>query len=169
MAEATNGGAAPGTDNPRQFTINAQYVKDLSFENPRAPHSLLQPPQGVAPDLQVGVDVKAQTLAADVYEVAMTLRVEARMQNEVMFVVELVYAAVASLINTAQEDVPIALMVETPRIIFPYVRNIVSEVTRDGGYTPLMLTPIDFADIYRRRVAEQQQQQQQAGGGTTPV
>ena len=168
MAEATNSGTAPGTDNPRQFTINAQYVKDLSFENPRAPHSLLQPPQGVAPDLQVGVDVKAQALAADVYEVAMTLRVEARMQNEVMFVVELVYGAVASLVNTPQEDVPIALMVETPRIIFPYVRNIVSEVTRDGGYTPLMLTPIDFADIYRRRVAEQQQQQQQAGG-TTPV
>ena len=166
MAEATNGGAAPGTDNLRQFAINAQYVKDLSFENPRAPHSLLQPPQGVAPDLQVGVDVKAQALAADVYEVAMTLKVEARMQNEVMFVVELVYGAVASLMNTPQEDVPIALMVETPRIIFPYVRNIVSEVTRDGGYTPLMLSPIDFADIYRRRLAEQQQQQQ-AGGTAT--
>jgi preprotein translocase subunit SecB len=167
MAEATNGGAAPGTDNRRQLAINAQYVKDLSFENPRAPHSLLQPPQGVAPELQVGVDVKAQGLAPDVYEVAMTLKVETRMQNEVMFVVELVYGAVVSLINTPQEDVPIALMVETPRIIFPYVRNIMSEVTRDGGYTPLMLSPIDFAEIYRRRIAEQQQQQQQAGGSAT--
>ena len=167
MAEATNGGAAPGTDSPRQLAINAQYVKDLSFENPRAPHSLLQPPQGVAPDLQIGVDVKAQGLAADVYEVAMTLKVEARMQNEVMFVVELVYGAVVSLINATPEDVPIALMVETPRLLFPYARNIVSEVTRDGGYTPLMMSPIDFAEIYRRRIAEQQQQQQQPGGSAT--
>lgn len=159
MAETTNGGAAPGTDNRRQLAINAQYVKDLSFENPRAPHSLLQPPQGVAPDLQVGVDVKAQGLAADVYEVVMTLKVETRMQNEVMFVAELAYGTVVSLINTPQEEVPVALMVETPRIIFPYVRSIISDVTRDGGYTPLMLSPIDFAEIYRRRIAEQQQQQ----------
>jgi preprotein translocase subunit SecB len=96
----------------------------------------------------------------------MTLKIETRMQNEVMFVVELSYGAVVSLINTPQEDVSVALMVETPRIIFPYVRNIVSEVTRDGGYTPLLMSPIDFADIYRRRVAEQQQQQQ-AGGAAT--
>jgi len=164
MAETTNSGAAPGTDSQRQLAINAQYVKDLSFENPRAPHSLLQPPQGVAPDLQVGVDVKAQGLAANVYEVVMTLKVETKMQNEVMFVAELAYGAVVSLINTPPEDVPIALMVETPRIIFPYVRNIISEVTRDGGYTPLMMSPIDFADIYRRRLAEQQQQ---AGGSVT--
>lgn len=166
MAEATNGGAAPGTDSARQLAINAQYVKDLSFENPRAPHSLLQPPQGAAPELQVGVDVKAQGLATDVYEVVMTLKIETKMQNEVMFVVELSYGAVVSLINTPQEDVSVALMVETPRIIFPYVRNIVSEVTRDGGYTPLLMSPIDFADIYRRRLAEQQQQQQTGGSAT---
>jgi preprotein translocase subunit SecB len=163
MAEATNGGAVPGADSQRQLAINAQYVKDLSFENPRAPHSLLQPPQGAAPELQVGVDVKAQGLATDVYEVVMTLKIETRMQNEVMFVVELSYGAVVSLINTPQEDVSVALMVETPRIIFPYVRNIVSEVTRDGGYTPLLMSPIDFADIYRRRLAEQQQ----TGGSAT--
>lgn len=165
MAETTNGGAVPGTDNRRQLAINAQYVKDLSFENPRAPHSLLQPPQGVAPDLQVGVDVKAQGLAADVYEVVMTLKVETKLQNEVVFVAELSYGAVVSLINTTQEDVPVALMVEVPRLLFPYVRNIISEVTRDGGYTPLLLSPIDFVEIYRRRVAEQQQQQ--AGGTAT--
>jgi preprotein translocase subunit SecB len=82
----------------------------------------------------------------------------------VVFVAELSYGAVVSLINTTQEDIPIALMVETPRLMFPYVRNIISEVTRDGGYTPLLLSPIDFVEIYRRRVAEQQQQ---AGGPVT--
>jgi preprotein translocase subunit SecB len=159
MAETTNGGAAPGAEGRRQIAINAQYVKDLSFENPRAPHSLLQPPAGVAPDLQVGVDVKAQGLAADVYEVVMTLKVATKVSGEVVFVAELAYGAVVSLINVSQEEIAIALMVETPRLMFPYVRNVISEVTRDGGYTPLLLSPIDFADIYRRRVAEQQQQQ----------
>src|ERR1700748_3660610 len=100
MAETTNGEAAPGTDNRRQLAINAQYVKDLSFENPRAPHSLLQPPQGVAPALHVAVELKAQDLAADVYEVVMTLKVETKLQNEVVFVAELAYGAVVSLINT---------------------------------------------------------------------
>ena len=167
MAETTNGGDAPSADGRRQLAINAQYVKDLSFENPRAPHSLLQPPSGAAPDLQVGVDVKAHPLAPDVYEVVMTLKVETRLQNEVVFVAELAYGAVVTLMNTTPEDVPIALMVETPRLIFPYVRAIFSDVTRDGGYSPLMLGPIDFADIYRRRLAEQQQQQ--AGGGSVTV
>jgi preprotein translocase subunit SecB len=164
MAETTNGGAAPGAEGRRQIAINAQYVKDLSFENPRAPHSLLQPPAGVAPDLQVGVDVKAQGLAADVYEVVMTLKVETKVSGEVVFVAELAYGAVVSLINVSQEEIAIALMVETPRLMFPYVRNVISEVTRDGGYTPLLLSPIDFADIYRRRA---EQQQQQATGPVT--
>ncbi|HVA12939.1 MAG TPA: protein-export chaperone SecB [Stellaceae bacterium] len=157
MAEATNGEAAPANDGRRQLAINAQYVKDLSFENPRAPHSLLQPPTGVAPDLQVGVDVKAQSLGPDVFEVIMTLKAETKLAGEIVFVAELAYGAVVSLINTPQEDIPPALMVETPRLLFPFVRNIISEVTRDGGYTPLLLSPIDFADIYRRRLAEQQQ------------
>lgn len=158
MAETTNGGAASGGETQRQLAINAQYVKDLSFENPRAPHSLLQPPAGTAPDLQVGVDVKAQGLTTDVYEVVMTLKVETKMASEILFVAELSYGAVVTLINTPQEDVAAALMVETPRLIFPYVRNIISEVTRDGGYTPLLLSPIDFGEVFRRRLAEQQQQ-----------
>ena len=153
MTETTNGGAAPGTDGRRQLAINAQYVKDLSFENPRAPHALLQPPAGVAPDLQVGVDVKAQGLAADVYEVVMTLKVETKVAGEVVFVAELAYGAVVSLINTVPEDVPVALMVETPRLMFPFARNIVADATRDGGFPPLMINPIDFSDLLRRNAA----------------
>ena len=165
MADVTNGGTAPGNETRRQIAINAQYVKDLSFENPRAPHSLLQPPEGLAPELQVGVDVKAQGLAPDVYEVILTLKAETKLSGEVVFVAELSYGAVVTLINTSPEDVPPALMVETPRLVFPYVRNIISDVTRDGGYTPLLLSPIDFAEIYRRRLAEQAQ----PPAGTLPV
>jgi preprotein translocase subunit SecB len=151
MAEPNNGGAAPSSDTRRQLVINAQYVKDLSFENPRAPQSLLQ--QTAQPDVQINVDVKAGTLAPDIYEVIMTLRADAKQGGEAMFVVELVYGAVVTLANTPPDDVPQALMVESPRQMFPFARSILAEVTRDGGFTPLLLNPIDFQEIYARRAA----------------
>ena len=151
MAEPNNGGTAPPADTRRQLVINAQYVKDLSFENPRAPQSLLQ--QAAAPDVQINVDVKAGTLAPDIYEVIITLRADAKQGADSMFVVELVYGAVVTLANTAADDVPQALMVETPRQLFPFARAILAEVTRDGGFTPLLLNPIDFNEIYQRRSA----------------
>jgi preprotein translocase subunit SecB len=151
MAEPTNGGTTTSGDTRRQVIINAQYVKDLSFENPRAPQSLLQ--QGAQPDVQINVDVKAGTLAPDIYEVIMTLRADAKQGADSMFVVELVYGAVVTLANTPQEDAATALMVETPRQMFPFARSILAEVTRDGGFTPLLLNPIDFQEIYARRSA----------------
>lgn len=156
MAEPSNGGIAPASDTRRQVVINAQYVKDLSFENPRAPQSLLQQ-QSAPPEVQINVDVKAGTLAPEIYEVIMTLRADAKQTGESVFVVELVYGAVVTLANTPQEDVAPALMVETPRQLFPFARAILAEVTRDGGFTPLLLNPIDFAEIYTRRLAAAQQ------------
>lgn len=154
MAEPSNGGAAPSSDGRRQLFISAQYVKDLSFENPRAPTSL-RPPEGSAPpEVQINVDVKAGTLAPDIYEVILTLRADAKQGADSVFVVELVYGAVVTLANTPAAEVPPALMVETPRQLFPFARAILADVTRDGGYTPLLLNPIDFAEIYNRRVAE---------------
>lgn len=163
MAEANNGGAAPGDAAPRQISINAQYVKDLSFENPRAPQSLMPQAANAAPELHINVDMKAQGLAPDVYEVVLTLKVDTVVSGDTVFVAELAYGAVVTLANTPQPDVPEALMVEVPRQLFPFVRNIIAEVTRDGGYTPLLIAPIDFADIYRRRLQEQQP------AGATPV
>lgn len=150
MADTNNGGAAPQNEGRRQVIVSAQYVKDLSFENPRAPHSLLQQ-QGPPPEVQINVDVKAGTLAPDVYEVVMTLRADAKQAADSVFVVELVYGAVVTLANTPPEDVSVALMVETPRLMFPFARGILAEVTRDGGFTPLLLNPIDFSEIYRSR------------------
>ncbi len=156
MAEPSNGGAAAPNDGRRQLVINAQYVKDLSFENPRAPQSLLQ--QNAPPDVQINVDVKAGTLAPDIYEVILTLRADAKQGADNMFVVELIYGAVVTLANTSPDDVPQALMVETPRQMFPFARSILAEVTRDGGFTPLLLNPIDFQEIYARRAAAGQAQ-----------
>jgi preprotein translocase subunit SecB len=152
MAEPSNGGAAPLGEARRQVIISAQYVKDLSFENPRAPQSLMQQ-VSAPPEVQINVDVKAGTFAPDIYEVILTLRADAKQGTDSVFVVELVYGAVVTLANTKPEDVPQALMVETPRQLFPFARAILAEVTRDGGFTPLLLNPIDFAEIYARRAA----------------
>ena len=152
MAEPSNGGAAPQGETRRQVIISAQYVKDLSFENPRAPQSLMQQ-QTNPPEVQINVDVKAGTFAPDIYEVIMTLRADAKQGTDSVFVAELVYGAVVTLANTPAEEVPQALMVEAPRQLFPFARAILADVTRDGGFTPLLLNPIDFGEIYNRRLA----------------
>ncbi len=152
MAETSNGGTA-AVDARRQVAINAQYIKDLSFENPHAPQSLLAQ-QGAPPEVQINVNVKAQGIAQDIYEVVMTLRADAKKGAEALFVVELVYGAVVTLANTPPEDVGPALMVETPRQLFPFVRALLAQVTREGGFAPLMLSPMDFNEIYRSRMAQ---------------
>lgn len=155
MTDQSDGAASPAADGQRQLVINVQYVKDLSFENPRAPHILLQQ-QGKTPEINLGVDVKAQGLAPNIFEVVLAVRVDSKLAAESVFVVELVYGAVVTLANVAQEDVPLALLVETPRLLFPFARAIVSEVTRDGGFPPFLLNPVDFAELYRRQTAAAQ-------------
>ena len=151
----TNGqnGAAAAATAP-SLTINAQYLRDLSFENPRAPESLLQ--QGGVPEVKIDVDVKARQLNQEVYESVVSLKVEAQQNNQVSFVVEVDYGAVVTIKNAAQELVAALLLIEAPRIVFPFVRAVVADATRDGGFPPLMINPIDFAEVQRRKSAAQQ-------------
>ena len=123
----------------QQLIVNAQYIKDLSFENPRAPQSLMQ--QTTQPSVDINVDVKAQNLAPDVFEVILTINATARAQDDPVF------------------------LVETPRIVFPFARAIIANATRDGGFPPLMINPIDFAELLRR----QQIDTQAAGASNTVV
>lgn len=162
MAAADIPSAAPAGDGlaqgPREVVINAQYIKDLSFENPRAPQSLMQPQQ--QPEVQVGVDVKAQNIAPGFFEVQLTIHAEAKANNERVFLVELVYGAVASAGNIAEPDMARALLVDAPRLMFPFARAIIATATRDGEFLPLMLQTIDFAQIL-----QQQAQRAAAPGG----
>jgi preprotein translocase subunit SecB len=164
MADLENGAGAPTGDAAaeRQLIINAQYVKDLSFENPRAPHSLLQ--QQTQPEVQLGVDVKAQNLAPDVFEVLLMVTAEAKAAGETIFMVELTYGAVVTLQNVPAELTGAMLLVEAPRLLFPFARAIVAQATREGGYPPLLIHPIDFAELARR-----QQEAQSAAGDATSV
>jgi preprotein translocase subunit SecB len=167
--EATGNG--PSAPQPRtadasqqQLIINAQYIKDLSFENPRAPHSLSQ--QAGQPSVDINVDVKAQSLGPENYEVVLTIKAGAKVQDAPLFIVELVYGAVITVRNVPQEMLTSAVLVETPRLIFPFARNIVAETTRDGGFPPLMINPIDFAELLRQNTPAEPGGGQQIGGAT---
>ena len=143
----------PSAATPQQLLINAQYIKDLSFENPRAPQSLMQ--QAGSPSVDINVDVKAQNVGPENYEVVLTINVSAKAQDETLFLVELAYAAIVTVRNVPQEMLGAIVLVEVPRLMFPFARNIIAETTRDGGFPPLMINPIDFAELARRNAAEQ--------------
>ena len=150
-ATAPQPGAPGATQQQQQLIINAQYIKDLSFENPRAPNSLRQ--QTTPPAVEINVDVKAQGLAPENYEVVLTIKASAKAAEETLFIIELVYGAVVTVRNIAPEFVSPVMLVETPRLMFPFARNIIAETTRDGGFPPLMINPIDFGELLRRNAA----------------
>jgi preprotein translocase subunit SecB len=159
MAEETRGNGQsdlpPVTAGaPQQLIVNAQYIKDLSFENPRAPQSLIQ--QSTQPSVDINVDVKAQNLGPDVFEVILTINATAKAQDQPVFLVELAYGTVVTVKNTPAEMLAPLILVETPRIVFPFARAIIANATRDGGFPPLMINPVDFAELLRRQQADAQ-------------
>jgi len=159
MADELGGNGQSGppsaaTEQPQQMIINAQYVKDLSFENPRAPQSLIQ--QTAAPEVDINVDVKARNLNPDVFEVVLTINASARALGEPIFLVELAYGTVVTLINTPVSMISSLILIEIPRLVFPFARSVIANATRDGGFPPLMINPIDFADLLRRQQADAQ-------------
>jgi preprotein translocase subunit SecB len=155
--ETTSNGADSGSmtspAGPQQLILNAQYIKDLSFENPRAPQSLIQ--QTAQPDVEINVDVKANNLGPEVFEVVLTINATARAQGETVFLIELAYGSVVTIKNATAELLPMLVLVETPRIVFPFARAVIANATRDGGFPPLMINPIDFAELLRRQQAAQ--------------
>lgn len=155
MSETSNPGAEG--DTVPQLNALAQYTKDLSFENPNAPRSLSNQ-NNEAPNIQIQVNVNAQPIQGDDYEVELKLEGTAGSKPNLMFSFELNYAGVFRLRNIPQEHMGGVLMVECPRILFPFARQIVANAVRDGGFPPLYMDPIDFMALYNQRVSELQQQ-----------
>jgi preprotein translocase subunit SecB len=135
-----------------QLIVNAQYVKDLSFENPRAPQSLM--PQPSPPEIKLDVRVDAKNLAPEAFEVALSVSARATRGEEPVFLVELTYAGVVTLQNVPREHAQYFVLVETPRLLFPFARAILADATRDGGFPPLFIQPIDFAELLRRQQSQ---------------
>jgi len=134
------------------FRVLAQYVRDLSFENPRAPDSLRLEGR---PDVEMGVEMNARGRTDGLYEVDMRLSVKASAGDGPLFQVELVYGGLFQLGGFADSDVEPMLLVECPRYLFPFARQIIAACTSDGGfYPPFLLEPIDFATVYAARKAQ---------------
>jgi preprotein translocase subunit SecB len=146
---ATQGnGAAPS------LNVMAQYIKDLSFENPLAPNSLR--PREKAPDISININVNANPLSETDFEVELTIEANAGEGDDAMFKVELIYCGVFRLENLPEEAKAPAILIECPRMLFPFARQIVADATRNGGFPPLLIDPIDFAALYQQRAAEEQ-------------
>lgn len=143
-----------------QISIVSQYVRDLSFENVAA-QTQAQPQS--KPEIKVSVNLDAQPRGEDRYEVALKLNATSKAEEHTMFVAELDYAGVFVVKNVPQEQLHPFLLIECPRQLFPFARRIMADVTRDGGFPPLMLDMIDFVSIYRQEVARRQAEQGQAG------
>src|SRR5215470_3736268 len=158
----TNGGGdtAPATAEMPSLSIIAQYIKDFSFENPNAPQSLMQQQQ--QPQIAIQINVNPRQLSNTDYEVELKLEGKAELSDNVLFAFDLNYAGVFRLMNIPQENLGPLLMIECPRLLFPFAREIISNAISNGGFPPLMLHPIDFVGLYQRRLAEMQTAQQPA-------
>ena len=150
---ATNGNPAPQPETQQmpQFGVLVQYVKDFSFENPNAPRSMGPSSQPPAININVGVD--AAPLSQTDFEVTIRLDGKAETQGMVLFGFELQYCGVFRIVNVPAESLQPAIMIECPRLLFPFAREIVATATRNGGFPPLLLEPIDFSALYRQRLA----------------
>ena len=151
---ANGNGTPPEAAPPPQLNVLAQYTKDLSFENPNAPKSLGQQQQ--QPSINIQINVGANNIAENEFEVVLSIEGKAESQGTVMFNFELAYAGVFRIANVPQENLHPLVMIECPRLLFPFAREIVATTVRNGGFPPLLLDPVDFVALYRQRMAELQ-------------
>lgn len=149
---------------PAQFRVLTQYIKDLSFENPHAPGSLVQKPG--KPEIGVSVDINSRRIGSTQYETELRLGVEAKFEGKVQFIVDLLYAGLFHIENIPEQNLEPLLLIESPRLLFPFARRIVSDVSRDGGFPPLLIEPIDFTQVYRQQL--QRRAMAEGNSGETP-
>lgn len=144
---------APENQAP-SINILTQYIKDLSFENPGAPKSLQS--RDKSPNIAITVNVNANPLSDTDFDVLLTLNASAKEGEKVVFHSELVYGGVFRVTGFPQEHMLPVLFIECPRLLFPFARQIIADATRNGGFPPLMIDPIDFAQMFTQRMAEEQ-------------
>ena len=165
--DSANQGNGSGQDpTEAQVATLAQYIKDLSVENPNSPQVFQWQAQ---PSLDVQFNLNAEKVADDVHEVSIKIEVSARSDNGVHFVVDLTYAGLFGLQNLPEEALGPVLLVEAPRMLFPFARQIVSEAVSNTGFPPLLLDPIDFGAAYVSQLQAAQQQLGEGGGEAAPA
>ncbi|HEX7873495.1 MAG TPA: protein-export chaperone SecB [Sphingobium sp.] len=139
-----------GTDDQPQIGLIAQYVKDLSFENPNAPAVYSWNSQ---PQIDIQFNISTQQPGDDVHEVALKITAKAVAEQGTTFAVELVYAGLFGVQNISADQLQPFLLAEAPRLLFPFARRVLADTTQDGGFPPLLLDPIDFGALYLQQQA----------------
>ena len=158
MTSPGNGGPVTSPDSRQgqaQLSVLGQYIKDFSFENPNAPRSLA--PNQTQPAINIQINVSVQQLAETDYEVSLKLEGKAESSGNVLFVFDLTFAGVFRVQNMPKESLQPLIMIECPRLLFPFAREIVATAVRNGGFPPLLLDPVDFVALYQQRAAQVQQ------------
>jgi preprotein translocase subunit SecB len=153
----SNGGTAQAPDAQQaqaQLSVLGQYIKDFSFENPNAPRSLA--PSQTQPAINIQINVGVQQLAETDYEISLNLEGKAESTGTVLFAFDLTFAGVFRVQNVPAETLQPLIMIECPRLLFPFAREIVANAVRNGGFPPLLLDPVDFVGLYQQRMAQQQ-------------
>ena len=162
--DSTNGGNGsfePGSE--PQVSVLAQYIKDLSVENPSSPQVFQWQ---VQPSIDVQFNINVEKVADDVHEVVLKVEVTARSENGVHFVIDLSYAGLFGIRNVPEEALPPFLLIEAPRLIFPFVRQVIADAVSNTGFPPLLLDPIDFTSAYMAQMQAAQQQVESGGEGS---
>lgn len=152
MADGQGNGNGAETGPVPAINVMVQYTKDFSFENPNAPRSL--GPQERPPNISIQVNVNARQVAENDFEVSLLLEGTAGEGQGLLFKFELDYAGLFRLHNFAPQDRHPVVMIECPRLLFPFARQIIAEAVRGGGFPPLYIDPVDFAALYRKRMSE---------------
>ncbi len=140
--------------------VHAQYVKDISFENPSAPFSLKPGQENPKMDVNINLDVRnlEDPQVKSLYEVALRMSVRATRADQTIYIAEVVYGVAVSLPNVAEEHHHPLLLIEIPKLAFPFARKVVADLIQDGGYPALLLGPVDFASMYMARFGQKQQE-----------
>ena len=151
---AQNGAQADANEKTdRQLIVHAQYIKDFSFENPNAPKVLIENLD--QPDVEINVSVTAKIISDNQYEVLLNLAAKAVAGETPLFLVDLTYAGLVSPQGVNGDDINPLIMIEAPRLLFPFARALISDATRDGGFMPLNIQPVDFVAVYQHNLERQ--------------
>ncbi|GAB5468791.1 MAG: protein-export chaperone SecB [Rhodospirillales bacterium] len=150
MSDSETPSAPPSGGKEPDLLVLTQYVKDLSFENPNAPVIFGQTQS--SPKISISVDVRVNAIQDRLAEVVLVLQIEAKVSDKSAFLIELDYAGIANLTREmTPEEAERAFLIDTPAMLFPFARSIVANLSRDGGFMPFLMTPIDFDQLYQQR------------------
>ena len=156
-AEPSTGPSGQQQAPQQPLVILGQYIKDFSFEAPNTP-KVFESLRDKMPNIPIEIDVRAEGVGENMFEVILKVRAEAKADDMLAYLLEMEYAGLFAL-NVPQEHLAQVILVDCPLILFPFLRRVVADITSDGGFTPLMLAPMDFAALYQQRMAQAQAEQ----------